>query len=77
LNEMEKKAEKNEYLLTEEFVEFSQKIARIFEAKKTKKLELKTFYEKIQNELKVLEDEAKQAEQEFESFKQKQLKEES
>jgi len=74
---MEKKAEKNEYLLTEEFVEFSQKIARIFEAKKTKKLELKTFYEKIQNELKVLEDEAKQAEQEFESFKQKQLKEES
>jgi hypothetical protein len=69
---MEKKTEKNEYLLTEEFVEFSQKIAKIFESKKAKKLELKTFYEKIQNELKVLEDEAKQAEQDFEAFKQKQ-----
>jgi prefoldin subunit 5 len=63
--------EKLDYLLTEEFVEFSQKIAKIFEAKKAKKLELKTFYEKIQNELKTLEDEAKQAEQDFEAFKQK------
>lgn len=74
---MEKKSEKNEYLLTEEFVDFSQKISRIFEAKKTKKLELKNFYEKIQNELKVLEDEAKQAEQEFELFKQKQVKDDA
>jgi len=74
---MEKKSEKNDYLLTEEFVEFSQKIASIFEAKKAKKLELKTFYERIQNELKVLEDEAKQAEQDFESFKQKQVKDDA
>jgi hypothetical protein len=69
--------EKIDYLLTEEFVEFSQKIAKIFEAKKTKKLELKNFYEKVQSELKLLEEEAKQAEQDFESFKQKQLKEDA
>lgn len=69
--------EKNDYLLTEEFVEFSQKIARIFEAKKAKKLELKNFYEKVQAELKALEDEAKKAEHEFELFKQKQVKEDT
>lgn len=69
--------EKVDYLLTEEFVEFSQKISRIFEAKKAKKLELKNFYEKVQSDLKALEDEAKQAEQDFESFKQKNAKEES
>jgi hypothetical protein len=63
--------EKTDYLLTEEFVAFSQKVSKIFEAKKAKKLELKNFYEKVQSELKALEDEAKQAEQEFELFKQK------
>lgn len=69
--------EKTDYLLTEEFVEFSQKIAKIFEAKKAKKLELKTFYEKVQGEIKSLEEEAKKAEQDFEAFKAKQSKEES
>lgn len=68
--------EKNDYLLTDEFVAFSQKIAQIFEAKKAKKLELKNFYEKIQSELKFLEEEAKAAESEFELFKQKSSKEE-
>jgi len=68
---MEKNMEKNDYLLTDEFVAFSQKIAQIFEAKKAKKLELKNFYEKIQNEIKVLEEEAKAAEADFESFKLK------
>ena len=63
--------EKNDYLLTDEFVAFSQKIAHIFETKKAKKLELKNFYEKIQNEIKVLEEEAKNAETEFEEFKLK------
>lgn len=63
--------EKNDYLLTDEFIAFSQKIAQIFEAKKAKKLELKNFYEKIQNEIKVLEEEAKAAEADFESFKLK------
>jgi hypothetical protein len=63
--------EKNDYLLTEEFVAFSQKIAQIFEAKKAKKLELKNFYEKVQNEIKALEDEAKLVETEFEAFKSK------
>lgn len=61
--------EKSEYLLTEEFVSFSKRIAEIFEAKKAKKQELKNFYEKIQAELKALEDEAKEAEAEFESFR--------
>lgn len=68
---MEKNMEKNDYLLTDEFIAFSQKIAQIFEAKKAKKLELKNFYEKIQNEIKVLEEEAKAAEADFESFKLK------
>jgi len=63
--------EKNDYLLTEEFIAFSQRIAQIFEAKKAKKLELKTFYEKVQNEIKDLEDEAKTIEAEFEAFKAK------
>lgn len=61
--------EKSEYLLTEEFVSFSKRIAEIFEAKKAKKQELKNFYEKIQAELKALEEEAKEAEAEFESFR--------
>lgn len=69
--------EKIDYLLTGEFVEFSQKIAKIFEAKRAYKLELKTFYEKIQGEIKALEDDAKKAEQEFEAFKNKQSKEDS
>lgn len=61
----------NDYLLTDEFVVFSQKIKDIFEAKKAKKLELKNFYEKVQNEIKALEDEAKNLEAEFEAFKSK------
>lgn len=61
--------DKSEYLLTEEFVTFSKRIAEIFEAKKSKKLELKNFYEKIQSDLKALEEEAKEAEVEFENFK--------
>ena len=48
--------ENKDYLLTDEFVAFSQKISKIYEDKKNKKLELKNFYEKIQTELKDLED---------------------
>jgi len=66
---LEENMEKNEYLLTEEFVEFSKKISQIFEDKKIKKLELKTFYEKVQLELKALEEEAKTLELAFEEFK--------
>jgi len=62
--------ENKDYLLTDEFVAFSQKISKIYEDKKNKKLELKNFYEKIQTELKDLEDAAKAAESEFEAFKQ-------
>ena len=62
--------ENKDYLLTDEFVAFSQKISKIYEDKKNKKLELKNFYEKIQTELKDLEDAAKTAEAEFEAFKQ-------
>lgn len=67
--------EKMDYLLSEEFVEFSQKISKIFEKKKAKKLELKNFYDQIQLDLKNLEEEAKKLEQEFEAFKQKQSEE--
>ncbi len=66
---LEENMEKNEYLLTEEFVEFSKKISQIFEDKKIKKLELKTFYERVQLELKALEEEAKTLELAFEEFK--------
>jgi len=70
---MEKNMEKNDYLLTDEFVAFSQKIAQILELKKAKKLELKTFYENVQNDLKNLEEQARVAEAEFEEFKQSKM----
>ncbi|RTK93290.1 MAG: hypothetical protein EKK64_10290 [Neisseriaceae bacterium] len=57
------------WLLTDEFVSFSNKIKEIVELKKAKKAELKSFYEKTQNELKKLEEEATIAQEEFETFK--------
>jgi predicted nucleic acid-binding Zn-ribbon protein len=60
------------WLLTDEFVAFSAKIAAIHEKKKAKKAELKQFYDKIKAEEKELDEEAKNAEDEFQSWKKSQ-----
>lgn len=57
------------WLLTDEFIEFSKKIATIHEAKKIKKQELKEFYDKIQVDFKELDAQAAAAEKEFETWK--------
>lgn len=57
------------WLLTDEFVDFSKRIAVIHEKKKEKKQELKEFYEKIQVDFKALDAEAVAAEEEFEAWK--------
>ena len=56
-------------LLSEEFIAFSKKIEQIFEQKKAKKLELKAFYEKINADLKALDEEAAAAKADFENGK--------
>lgn len=61
--------DENYWLLTDEFIAFSDKIKSIHERKKTKKAELKAFYDKIQNEIKSLEEEAKLAEEAFQKWK--------
>jgi len=65
-------ADELNWLLTDEFVAFSAKIASIHEKKKAKKQELKEFYEKIQTELKAFDAQAKDAEDEFQKWKQAQ-----
>lgn len=57
------------WLLTDEFVAFSAKIKDIHEQKKTKKAELKAFYDKIQIDIKALDEKAKDAEDEFQTWK--------
>ena len=57
------------YLLTDEFISFSTKIKSIYEQKKAKKAELKAFYDKVQNELKELDVQAKSVEDEFNKWK--------
>jgi hypothetical protein len=57
------------YLLTDEFLDFANKIKAVHEEKKAKKAELKSFYEKIQNELKALDAKAKALEEEFNAWK--------
>lgn len=58
-----------DWLLTDEFFEFSKKISEIYEHKKKKKEELKNFFEKIQLEIKVYEEEASQLSLRFEEWK--------
>lgn len=62
-------AEDTNYFLSDEFVAFSAKIARIHESKKSLKAELKSFYEKTKEQEKSLDDEAKAAEKEFSDWK--------
>jgi hypothetical protein len=61
-------------LLTDEFIAFSKKIEKIFEEKKAKKVELKAFYDKINADLKALDDEAAAAQEEFDTFRRGEAK---
>jgi hypothetical protein len=65
-----------DYLLSEKFIEFSQEITAIYAEKKKKKEYLKQIYEKVQAELKDLDNKAKKLNSEFESWKNSSEKEE-
>lgn len=62
------------WLLTDEFVEFSSKISELHLEKKRKKAELKEIYERTTSEIKELDKKANLLNQEFESWKKKQEK---
>lgn len=62
-----------EFLLTDNFQEFSSKIAEIHSEKKKKKEALKQIYEKTQQELKQLDNQAKTIYEEFENWKKSQV----
>ena len=59
------------WLLTDEFVEFSSKISELHLEKKRKKAELKEIYERTTSEIKELDKKANLLNQEFESWKKK------
>ena len=61
-----------DWVLSEEFVSFSQKIAEIYAEKKKVKQELKEFYDKSQGKLKELESKASSLQDDFESWKKSQ-----
>jgi hypothetical protein len=58
----------NKYLLSDEFVEFSSKIAKIHQEKKERTLEFKQIYADYEAKTKELEQEAKKFESEFETW---------
>jgi len=62
-----------DWLLSEEFVTFSQRIADIYTEKKKIKADLKEFYEKAQGKLKELETQAQTLQEEFEKWKKNQI----
>ena len=65
-----------EYLLTDEYVEFSQKVASIHAEKKTLKDEFKKQYEAFQIRQKELDESAKEAIAAWEAWKLEKSKEE-
>ena len=65
----DKKDNQFDYLLTDNFQEFAQKISEIHSEKKKKKENLKQVYENIQNEMKELENKARQLNEEFEQWR--------
>lgn len=62
-----------EFLLTDNFQEFSAKISEIHSEKKKKKEYLKQVYEKTQQEIKQLDNQAKNVYEEFEQWKKLQV----
>lgn len=67
-------SDETSWLLSDEFVNFSAKIAAIHEQKKVRKQEIKDLYEKYTNELKTLDQQALQLEKEFQVWKKTQDK---
>lgn len=62
------------WLLSDEFVAFSAKVAAIHEEKKVKKQQLKDFYEKVSADVKSLDQQALDLEKEFQAWKKTQDK---
>lgn len=64
-----------DWLLSEEFVSFSQKISEIYSEKKKIKQDLKEYYDKAQTKLKDLESQAQNFQDDFEKWKKSQVEE--
>jgi len=62
----------NNFLLTQEFIDFSSRIAEIFAQKKQLKEELKRTYDRFTHEIKELDVLADKANAEFEEWKNSQ-----
>lgn len=56
-------------LLSDEFVNFAKKISAILDKKKAKEVELKQLYDAIKAELKTIDAEAEEVQQEWEAYK--------
>lgn len=63
-----------EFLLTDDFIRFSEEIAKIYAEKKHKKEELKKIFEQYQVELKAYDERARQVNEEWEAWKRDQDK---
>lgn len=63
-----------DFILTDQFIEFSQKVKEIHEAKKAKQVEFKALYEKFQAESAAFDNQAKELQTEFEGWKAGQIK---
>jgi len=61
-----------DWLLSEEFVTFSQRVAGIYNEKKKIKQELKEYYDKIQLKMKDLDAQAQALQEEFDRWKSSQ-----
>jgi hypothetical protein len=63
-----------DFILSDQFIDFSGKIKEIHEAKKAKQVEFKTLYEKFQADCLALDNQAKGLQIEFEGWKDGQAK---
>ena len=61
-----------EFLLTDEYVEYTQKIAKLHAHKKTKEEEMKRLYDEFKAEMATIEDDAKKLHDEWEGWKSSQ-----
>lgn len=57
------------YLLTEEYLQLAEELKKLFEIKKQKKADFKVVYEKFQNELKEVDEQAKEIEKQIDALK--------
>ena len=63
-----------DWLLSDEFVEFSKKVAEIYTEKKRLKQEMQELYKSLQAQAKLLDDEAAILQEEFEEWKSSGIK---